>query len=73
MSAGMTVPSAIRTPVTLPPACSIPVTVVSPRNAHPGCAWTARCSSCDRPRRGGQAVGGNVEAAQDRVLDRSSG
>ena len=39
MSAGIT-PSAVSTPVTLPPVCSMPVTVVEPRIGHaglPGC------------------------------------
>ena len=45
MSASMTVSSPIRTPVTFPPSCSIPVTVVSPRNRTPA-AVDFSMSSC---------------------------
>ncbi len=49
MSAGIT-PSAVSTPVTLPPVCSMPVTVVEPRYVTPASrvrlisSWTARAA-----------------------------
>ena len=39
-------PSPIRTPVTLPPACSIPVTVGAPQEPHPGRGGLRSMSSC---------------------------
>ena len=63
MSAGI-VPFDVATPVTRPPLCSIPVTLVDPRNTAPRCLGAA--GDCDNdPRRFGKPVGRHIQPAQD--------
>ncbi len=63
MSAGIT-PSAVSTPVTLPPSWAMPVTVVEPTEGHAALAGTLD-QQLHRTGGQGQAVGGDEQAAQD--------
>ena len=65
MSASMT-PLPVRTPVTRPPASTMPSTSVCGRKVAPRDCARQACASAARTRLG-QAVGGRVEPAEDAV------